>query len=162
MLHRGCLSWLTGLTSCSKAAQSGAEEVSCDPEDSVPEIGKHEARRYVAAWLAHRGTAWVQGQRCVTPHHEPDIAEIAGLRGCEASSCARPSGRKCWRQLVGPLGPGIGIVALIATALGVQRAYDIRPLRGGQPPWPPAQLISLPGIDAAENDQALLLAGSLS
>ena len=64
-----------------KAARSGADEVICDLEDSVPQGGKDQARRNVAHWLAQGGNAWVRVNASSTPHYERDVAELAGLAG---------------------------------------------------------------------------------
>jgi itaconate CoA-transferase len=141
------------------AAGSGADEVICDLEDSVRPANKREARGHVVSWLAGGGTAWVRVNACVTPHYEPDIAAIAGLAGLRGVIVPKAEQPEVLEAVGGRLRPGTGIVALIETAVGIQRAYDIASCAA-------VSRLGFGAIDfaadigAAEDDQALLLARS--
>ena len=140
-----------------KAAQSGADEVICDLEDSVAEGRKDQARRHVAQWLAQGGIAWVRVNACSTPHYEPDIASLAGLAGLRGVVLPKAEAPAALTSLGQRLPPGSGIVALIETAAGVLRASAIARC-------PAVSRLAFGSIDfaadidAAHDDEALLTA----
>jgi crotonobetainyl-CoA:carnitine CoA-transferase CaiB-like acyl-CoA transferase/citrate lyase beta subunit len=140
-----------------KAARSGADEVICDLEDSVAEDGKEQARRQVARWLAQDGRAWVRVNASSTPHHEPDIAELAGLAGLRGVVVPKAEDPATLAALGRRLGPETGILALVETAAGVLRAPAIARC-------PAVIRLAFGSIDfaadinAAHDDEALLAA----
>jgi citrate lyase subunit beta/citryl-CoA lyase len=105
-----------------KVSLSGAQEVICALEHAVREAGKRAARRYVARWLSRGGTDWARVNAWSTPYYVPDMAELAGLRACvapKAKTSHLPEAGRHW------LGCHIGVIALIETAGGLRRGYDI-------------------------------------
>jgi crotonobetainyl-CoA:carnitine CoA-transferase CaiB-like acyl-CoA transferase/citrate lyase beta subunit len=140
-----------------KAARSGADEVICDLEDSVPEAGKDQARRHVAQWLAQGGSAWVRVNACSTPHYERDIAALAGLAGLRGIVVPKAEAPAALAALGRRLPPGAGIVALVETAAGLLRAPAIARC-------PAVTRLAFGSIDfaadidAAHDDEALLTA----
>jgi len=113
-----------------KAARSGADAVVCDLEDAVGPDTKADARIEVAQWLAGTGTATVRINAVGSPWYEQDCAALIGLPGLRAVMVPKAEDPKCLAALAVDLGGIIPIVALIETALGVHRAYEIAATSG--------------------------------
>ncbi|GAA1005081.1 citryl-CoA lyase [Acrocarpospora pleiomorpha] len=142
-----------------KAARSGADRVIVDLEDAVTPAAKESARQSVVRWLSGGRTAWVRINGSATPWHDHDLAclsDLPGLAGLVVPKAEDPADLDRIRQVVGG---STALVALIETARGVRDAHRIAEFT------PVARLafgaidFAL-DIDAAETDQALLLARS--
>ncbi|MGW6456492.1 HpcH/HpaI aldolase/citrate lyase family protein [Streptomyces sp. NPDC055078] len=106
-----------------KAVATGADLVIIDLEDSVADEDKVRARDNASAWLARGNRAIVRINAPGTPWCDDDLAMAAGL-GCVivvpkaedraqlAAIAARTAGR-------------CGLIPLIETPLGVERALDV-------------------------------------
>jgi citrate lyase subunit beta/citryl-CoA lyase len=108
-----------------KARASGADQVICDLEDAVDPEHKSRARSDVKWWLSHGGVAWVRINGVDTEWYDQDVSmlsKLAGLRGFVVPKAEVPA---ALHSLGRRLGEGRGLVALIETARGVHRAYDI-------------------------------------
>lgn len=145
-----------------KAAASGADEVICDLEDAVPAERKDQAREAVRQWLAHGGRAWVRVNAWGTEWYEQDIDRLAalpGLRGLMVPKAeAAPELEQLGRRLLQNARES-SLVALVETALGVQRVQELASCRFV------ARLAFgsidfAAEIDAEETDESLLLARS--
>ncbi|GAB3176741.1 HpcH/HpaI aldolase/citrate lyase family protein [Streptomyces incanus] len=106
-----------------KAAGSGAAAAILDLEDAVAPQRKEEARRHAAAWLSSNGHALVRVNSLGTPWYEEDVAM--------AAQCGAPvvvPKAECptaLAELADRLGPSGVVIALIETALGVERAFEV-------------------------------------
>jgi citrate lyase subunit beta/citryl-CoA lyase len=108
-----------------KARATGADQVICDLEDAVDPEHKGRARSDVKWWLSHGGVAWVRINGVDTEWYDHDVSmlsRLAGLRGFVVPKAEVPA---ALQALGRRLGEGRGLVALIETARGVHRAYDI-------------------------------------
>jgi citrate lyase beta subunit len=107
------------------AFSSGADAVVADLEDAVPPDRKDEARRVVAELLPDaRGAArLVRVNPPETGLFEVDLAAIAGL---ELDAIALPKATPESVLALGAEGPPI--VAVIESAQGLRRAYDVASL----------------------------------
>src|SRR5665213_2024094 len=108
-----------------KAVASGADAVICDLEDAVPDKHKDTARANVARWLSRTGVACVRIKAMDSPYFDADcaaLAQLPGLLGVLVPKAAEPVG---FAALNAALGSDVRIVALIETALGIHRAYEI-------------------------------------
>jgi len=111
-----------------KALAAGADEVIVDLEDAVAPSRKAEARGALADALAGlggdgprvqvrvnaRGSAW----------HDDDLAAVAALPPAVAVRLPKTDSA-CDVAAVGAAAPGRRVHALIETALGVERAFEI-------------------------------------
>lgn len=108
-----------------KAATSGADAVICDLEDAVAPEHKAVARENVASWLGRTGVACVRVNAMDSPYFDDDCAALAtlpGLRGVVVPKATEPA---ALAALGAVFGAGVRIVALIESALGLHRAYEI-------------------------------------
>ncbi len=108
-----------------KAVAAGADEVIVDLEDAVAPEAKDTARDTVADWLENQGSGWVRINAHGTPWHERDLAAVgtrAGLRGVVVPKAEDPEALLAVREA---LPAGVGVVALVESALGVHRAARI-------------------------------------
>lgn len=106
-----------------KAVSSGADLVIIDLEDAVAAPDKEQARAHAAAWLSRGNRAVVRINAPGTPWSEADL-RLAAEHGCPvlvpkaedpvvlAELAARTAGR-------------CELVALVETALGVERAHAV-------------------------------------
>jgi len=108
-----------------KAAVSGAEVVICDLEDAVAEDAKVSARAQVSGWLGGGGTACVRLNAHGTESYEADVAALKGLSGLAAVMVPKAEDPEALLELRAGLGPDIPVVALVESALGLHRAYDL-------------------------------------
>jgi citrate lyase subunit beta / citryl-CoA lyase len=107
-----------------KARTSAADQVILDLEDAVVSERKKLARRDVAWWLSHGGSGWVRINALGTPWYDGDVAALArcpGLRGLILPKAEVPPAL----EALGRRLPTKGMIALIETALGLERAAKI-------------------------------------
>jgi len=125
-------SWL--LTAASQretfddAAQSGADAVILDLEDGVPTSEKPQARDNVLTWLSG-SSAWVRINDVTTPDWDLDVAALdgsPGLLGVVLSKTESPEHVQATSERL----PGTPIVALIESALGLERSLGIAAATG--------------------------------
>lgn len=116
-----------------KAAGSGADIVLLDLEDAVHPTAKPAARAAVVEWLARRaadGRVTPAVQVRISPPETPwfadDIAELGAAVGTGVGiRLAKTQGPGEVEAVTRALDPGVEVHALIETALGVERAYEI-------------------------------------
>jgi citrate lyase subunit beta / citryl-CoA lyase len=105
-----------------KAANSGADMVIVDLEDSVPATEKTKARDHVAAWCeTNRCVVRING--VATPWHRDDLEALAGRKGLVAimlPKAADPTHAESVSSTTGAL-----IVALVETAQGIVRSAEV-------------------------------------
>jgi citrate lyase subunit beta / citryl-CoA lyase len=140
-----------------KAVMSGADEVICDLEDSVAERAKSAARQHVVELLSRDGQAWVRVNACTTPSYALDVEALVGLPGLRGVMVPKAEHPAALTALRRRLGPGIGIVALLETAVGVLHAAAIGRC-GGVDRLAFGSIDFAADIDAAHDDDALLTA----
>jgi citrate lyase subunit beta / citryl-CoA lyase len=142
-----------------RAAQSGADEIILDLEDAVSPDAKVRARESVRTWLEGPGSGWVRVNATGTDDHEHDLSAVrrpAGLRGVVVAKAEDPGSLAALRV---QLPDGAGVVALVESALGIDRATEIA--RSGA-----VDRLAFGSVDfaldigAEETDEALLLARS--
>lgn len=107
-----------------KAHQSGADTVILDLEDAVSEGNKAHARRHLADHLDAGGTCIVRVNAIRTPWFDDD------LRACQhpgVHGVVLPKTENAGEiaQLVDRLPPGVGVLPLVETALGMMNAREI-------------------------------------
>lgn len=108
-----------------KAAASGADLVVVDLEDAVPVAEKATARREAAAWLAADGVGAVRVNPAGSPHHDEDVAALAGLPGLRAVLVPMADSADALVAVHGRLGPDVALVAQVETARGLLRALEL-------------------------------------
>lgn len=142
-----------------RAAGSSADEIILDLEDAVPSEAKDAARESVASWLDGSGTGWVRVNGAGTAWHAKDLAAVggcSGLRGVVVPKAEDPDSIRAMRKRL-PL--GVGVVALVESALGIDRATALA--RSGA-----LDRLAFGSVDfaldigAEETDESLLLARS--
>lgn len=142
-----------------KAAASEADVVECDLEDSVAPAAKGPARDNVAAWLTHGGVAAVRVNSVDSPWHEPDCSALRGLNGLLAVIVPKSEDPEALSTLHQQLGGHVPVIALVETALGLHRAYQLAAAAG-------VVRLAFGAVDfaldtgAGEDDLALLYARS--
>jgi citrate lyase subunit beta/citryl-CoA lyase len=104
-----------------KAARAGADATILDLEDAVSDAAKTRARTAVAAWLSPEHPAYVRINPPGTDAHDEDLAAVLrpGLAGLMVPKAEDPEGT---RALALRLPPGVTLVPLVETALGVWNA----------------------------------------
>lgn len=108
-----------------KAAASGADLVVIDLEDAVPDADKDRARQAAVAWLAGPGRAAVRVNGTGTAAHARDVEALAGLPGLEAVVVPMAQDPAALEDAHRRVGPGVGVVALVETAVGLLRAAEL-------------------------------------
>jgi citrate lyase subunit beta/citryl-CoA lyase len=142
-----------------KARASGADQVICDLEDAVTPENKPRARAEVERWLSHGGAAWVRINGRDTEWHDRDVSVLAGPAGLRGFVVPKADDPAALHSLGRRLGAGRGLLALIETARGIQRAYDIAECDAvGRLAFGSIDFAS--DIGAEESDESLLLARS--
>lgn len=142
-----------------KAVASGADQVVLDLEDAVAPADKDEARSAIAAWLSGGGAAWVRVNAADTPWHAQDLAVVRRSPGLRGVLVPKAEGVDALAAVAAEL-PTAGLVALVETARGVQRAAEMAD--SGH-----VDRLALGSIDLAldlgaeEDDEPLLLARSM-
>ena len=110
-----------------KAFSSGADLIILDLEDSVPQVDKVEARRNVVDWMRARrdqgagASAGPQIQVRVSAGSDEDLDALASV--ADQFSLRLPKVEK--RSQLDAVSHFTGVTALIETALGVERAFDL-------------------------------------
>ncbi|MFT4287933.1 HpcH/HpaI aldolase/citrate lyase family protein [Nocardioides sp.] len=110
-----------------KAAASGADQVILDLEDAVTPEAKQPARGHVSGWLADH-TAWVRVNATGEHDIEHDIHALAGrpgLRGVLVPKAESPEALTAIGRRL-----GVPLVALIESALGLERSREIARAEG--------------------------------
>jgi len=107
-----------------KAATSGADEVILDLEDAVAASNKESARQEVARWLTDGAVAWVRVNSAGSRWHRDDLAALATCPGLRGVVLPKAHGQATVRRVEHAL-PGMEILALIESALGIQDAPAI-------------------------------------
>lgn len=113
-----------------KAAATGADAVILDLEDAVVPDAKETARDHVASWLSQGGDSpgrrgWVRLNAAGTPWYDADVAALAAAPGLAGLVVPKAEDVGALVALRDRLGPSVGIVALVESALGMYRAVDI-------------------------------------
>lgn len=143
-----------------KAVASGADQIVIDLEDAVASDHKTRARWAAAEWLGADGQAWVRINAHGSAWHDHDVDAIADAAGLRGVVVPKAEDTEHLAALAARL-PGRSIVALIETALGVHNAHRVAAVPGVER-LAFGSIDFAVDIDAAEDDQALLLArGSL-
>ncbi|MCF2528738.1 HpcH/HpaI aldolase/citrate lyase family protein [Yinghuangia soli] len=106
-----------------KAASSGADLVILDLEDAVALADKDEARAAADRWLADGNQAIVRINAPGTPWSAADVA-MAARHGCPVI-VPKAEDAATLADLVALSGARCGLIALVETALGVERAYEV-------------------------------------
>jgi len=113
------------------AYRSQADQVILDIEDAVDDSLKDTARRMVAAWLSEPGnSAWVRINARSTRHWSGDVARLKGISGLRGVVLAKTESPQQVTETHYRLGQTLPVVALIESALGIERAVDIARARG--------------------------------
>lgn len=108
-----------------KAAASGADLVVCDLEDSVRTDAKDAARDNVTQWLSRGGMAAVRVNGAASPWHESECEALEGLNGLVAVIVPKSEDPQALATVHERLGGDVPLIALIETALGLHRAYQL-------------------------------------
>lgn len=104
-----------------KAVATGADLVILDLEDAVPPSQKEDARRAVVSWLERRLPTEPLIQVRVNPGDVADIAALRVFAGHVTIRLPKVDGP----QVLDAVPDSVEVVALIETALGLERAFDI-------------------------------------
>lgn len=142
-----------------RATGSGADEVILDLEDAVAPDAKDAARDRVSSWLDAHGSGWVRINGAGTPWHESDLmamGALAGLRGVVVPKSENPESLLTVR---GALPADVGVVALVESALGIDRATAIAS-SGAVDRLAFGSVDFAVDIGAEESDEAMLFARS--
>lgn len=107
-----------------KAARSGADAIIIDLEDAVPPAHKEEARSHVAAGRELAVPVVVRVNPEGTPWYEQDVQALADAR-IGLVCLPKAEDLSALDRLISILGPSIGVMALIETARGVEKAAVI-------------------------------------
>ncbi|MFE7030368.1 HpcH/HpaI aldolase/citrate lyase family protein [Streptomyces sp. NPDC057621] len=106
-----------------KAAASGADFVIVDLEDAVAAENKERARENTAAWLALGNRAIVRINAPGTPWSEDDLG-TAAQHGCPVM-VPKAESSAVLGELAARTAGRCELVALVETALGVERAHEV-------------------------------------
>lgn len=113
-----------------KAAATAADLVVVDLEDAVPDDAKEAARAAASRWLHGDARAAVRVNATSSAQHERDLDALTGTRGLVAVVVPMAEDPVALAALHEHLGPGVEIVALVETALGLTRAAQIATTEG--------------------------------
>lgn len=106
-----------------KAWQSAADAVIVDLEDAVAPQHKAQARDSVAGWLSAARPVWIRVNAADTVWLDDDLA-LLGMPG--VAGAVVPKAEELSAALVDAASRhGIGLVALVETAIGIQRAQQL-------------------------------------
>ena len=106
-----------------KAWQSAADAVIVDLEDAVAPQHKAQARDSVAGWLSAARPVWIRVNAADTVWLDDDLA-LLGMPG--VAGAVVPKAEELSAALVDAASRhGIGLVALVETAVGIQRAQQL-------------------------------------
>jgi citrate lyase subunit beta/citryl-CoA lyase len=133
-----------------KAADSGADIVILDLEDSVAPAAKAAALGHVVAWLAAGHSALVRINGLGTPTHDD---EVAALRQAAAGiMLPKAENAHIVESLVAAF-EGVPVVLLIETALGIENAYETCRVPGvTRAAFGSVDLAAQLGVDPASQD----------
>ena len=101
-----------------------ADAVILDIEDGVDDLRKPIARRTVAAWLNECGRAWVRINPRGTEFWDADCGELEGADGLIGVVLAKAESADDVAATAARL-PGVPLIPLIESALGIERAFEI-------------------------------------
>lgn len=107
-----------------KAVATGTDLVVLDLEDAVDPEAKAAARERVAAWLA-QGQAVVRVNAANTRWHDDDLAALRGLDGLLGVMVPGAEDPARLDAVGRGLGGDVPLIALVESALGVHRAFDV-------------------------------------
>ncbi len=113
-----------------KAASAGADLVVVDLEDAVLPADKGDAREAVAAWLRGSGRAAVRVNGTTRPEHVADLAALAGIPGLLAVVVPMAEDPAAMVAAYQRLAGAVPLIALVETALGVQRSAELAAATG--------------------------------
>lgn len=116
-------SWLLVSGSDRHLYRADADVRVIDLEDGVVAARRQQARRDVVELLRSE-TAWVRINPSGTPDCDADIEALRASRGLSGVMLAKSESPAQIAHITREL-PGVPIVALIESALGIERAYDI-------------------------------------
>lgn len=142
-----------------RAASSGADEVVLDLEDAVAPGAKDAARASVVDRLRGGGSGWVRVNAVGSPHHDADVDAVSGCAGLRGLVLPKAEDPDSLAEVRRRLPVDVGLLALVETAVGVDRARAMA--TGGV-----VDRLALGAVDLAldlgadETDEALLLARS--
>jgi citrate lyase subunit beta / citryl-CoA lyase len=108
-----------------KAASTAADLVVIDLEDAVPDDDKAVARAAACDWLDVDARAAVRVNGTSSHHHPLDVEALAGRPGLLAVLVPMAEEPAAVAALHDRLGPGVEIVPMVETALGLTRALDL-------------------------------------
>lgn len=118
-----------------KALASGADAVVLDLEDAVPHAGKSAAREAIASWLRARpaaspgGVVVVRTNAADTPYFDGDLA--AARVGAQVLMLPKSERAADLARLAEAL-PGLALLPLVETAVGIEAAAEIARAPGVQ------------------------------
>lgn len=108
------------------ASASAADAIILDLEDAVAAEAKSRARSGVAQWLRTGSLqAWVRVNDATTKFWADDLAALRGLPGVAGIMLAKVEDGDQIDATAARLRPGLPIVALVESALGIEAAVDI-------------------------------------
>jgi citrate lyase subunit beta/citryl-CoA lyase len=142
-----------------KAAACGADLVVCDLEDAVAADAKVAARAAIRDWLGAGGRAAVRINAVDTQWYAADWASLVGLDGLVAVVVPKAEDPEALASLSAELGAQVPLVALVETALGLHRAFELAAVLG-------VARLAFGALDfaldagTADDDEALLYARS--
>ena len=142
-----------------KATATAADLVIVDLEDAVAEEHKATARDALAQWLAAGGSAAVRVNGTQSVYYQQDVTALTGLPGLRAVVVPMAEDPAALAALHQHLGPDVEIVALIETALGVVRAFELAST-SGVIRLAFGHLDFAADIDSSIEDEAMLMARS--
>lgn len=113
------------------ATASGDDIVICDLEAALPPEHEATARANdVADWLGRMGAACVRLRALDIPFFDANCAALAKLPGLRGIPIPNAAGPERLAALGAAIGFSVRIAALIGSALGIHRAYEIAAIAG--------------------------------
>lgn len=109
------------------AETSAADQLVLDVEDAVDPRRKPQAREIATEWLQEH-PAWVRVNAHGTEHWEDDVRALAGCTGLLGVVLAKTESRAEAEETAAAF--GVPVVALLESALGVERAVDVGAAQG--------------------------------
>ncbi|KMO78093.1 Citrate lyase subunit beta-like protein [Mycolicibacterium chlorophenolicum] len=108
------------------AADSHAADVLVlDVEDGLPDAEKPAGRHAVADFLQQGGRAWVRISSAGTPDWRADLTAVAATPGLSGVMLAKSESARDVVSTAEQLPPGMPVVALVESALGIESALEI-------------------------------------
>lgn len=106
-----------------KAVASGADLIIVDLEDAVPPDRKEAALEHTCTWLADGHAAIVRINGVGTPSHESEVESLRGL-GEFGVMLPKAESAEAVQDVVRAF-DGVPLVALVETALGIERTLEV-------------------------------------